>query len=422
MVLWPSGSTERFSHTTTRGRQFDTRGKRGGTELAKKSLRGFLARWPFGVSPVTIKSSTYTVLRTSGGLAAVLNVSHTRLPEVASSILGDSGLKNPCVRWATASTERGIRFLARWPFGVSPVTIKSSTYTPPTKDSNFLKICFSGGWPRASVRRGLLSFLFFFHSSAFFSACSVLAEKTRGHGFEADFPAVVAADLSGVCAWRPWRLSSGLTAPLGLIFVLVQDEMVMFAIPSALSRTALTSSQMQWIRFAVASVSDACGFSFAGAARTEVLGLGYPSMSSPWRRLVVVLQQRWISEIYFWCLLSGFTQICRFRCGSSVSCVVCVLLAWFHSGSSSALICSVEALVVTRRRFGFGDIVASVGDDSRGYFSLRMWSEAASLTARKSSRAARCNLLFELALPAFEVLRAALNGDARGNDDEDSRS
>ncbi|WZZ51082.1 hypothetical protein YC2023_051189 [Brassica napus] len=124
----------------------------------------------------------------------------------------------------------------------------------------------------------------------------ILAEKTRGHGFEADFPAVVAADLSGVCAWRPWRLSSGLTAPLGLIFVLVQDEMV-------------------------ASVSDACGFSFAGAARTEVLGLGYPSMSSPWRRLVVVLQQRWISEIYFWCLLSGFTQICRFRCGSSVSCV-----------------------------------------------------------------------------------------------------
>ncbi|KAF3520205.1 hypothetical protein DY000_02063088 [Brassica cretica] len=58
---WPSGSTERFSHTTTRGRQFDTQGQRGGAGLAKKSLRGFLARWPFGVSPVTIKSSTYTV-------------------------------------------------------------------------------------------------------------------------------------------------------------------------------------------------------------------------------------------------------------------------------------------------------------------------------------------------------------------------
>ncbi|KAH0886909.1 hypothetical protein HID58_063005 [Brassica napus] len=35
-VRWPSGSTERFSHTTTRGRQFDTRGQRGGTGLAKK--------------------------------------------------------------------------------------------------------------------------------------------------------------------------------------------------------------------------------------------------------------------------------------------------------------------------------------------------------------------------------------------------
>ncbi|KAF3587232.1 hypothetical protein F2Q69_00029981 [Brassica cretica] len=38
-VRWPSGSTECFSHTTTRGRQFDTRGKRGGTGLAKKPLR-----------------------------------------------------------------------------------------------------------------------------------------------------------------------------------------------------------------------------------------------------------------------------------------------------------------------------------------------------------------------------------------------
>ncbi|KAH0898659.1 hypothetical protein HID58_048227, partial [Brassica napus] len=47
-VRWPSGRTEHFSHTTTRGRQFDTQGQRGGTGLAKKSLRGFLARWPFG--------------------------------------------------------------------------------------------------------------------------------------------------------------------------------------------------------------------------------------------------------------------------------------------------------------------------------------------------------------------------------------
>ncbi|KAH0900434.1 LOW QUALITY PROTEIN: hypothetical protein HID58_039937, partial [Brassica napus] len=124
-IRWPSGSTECFSHTTTRGRQFDTRG--WATASTERGIR-FLARWPFGVSPVTIKSSTHKVLRTSGGLAAVLNVSHTRLLEVASSILGGSGLKNPCVRWATASTERGIRFLARWPFGVSPVTIKSSTH------------------------------------------------------------------------------------------------------------------------------------------------------------------------------------------------------------------------------------------------------------------------------------------------------
>ncbi|KAH0896835.1 LOW QUALITY PROTEIN: hypothetical protein HID58_046403, partial [Brassica napus] len=100
---------------------------RWATASTERGIR-FLARWPFGVSPVTIKSSTHKVLRTSGGLAAVLNVSHTRLLEVASSILGGSGLKNPCVRWATASTERGIRFLARWPFGVSPVTIKSSTH------------------------------------------------------------------------------------------------------------------------------------------------------------------------------------------------------------------------------------------------------------------------------------------------------
>ena len=60
-VRWPSGSTECFSHTTIRGRQFDIQGQRDGTGLAKKSLRGFLARWPFGVCPVTIKSSTYTV-------------------------------------------------------------------------------------------------------------------------------------------------------------------------------------------------------------------------------------------------------------------------------------------------------------------------------------------------------------------------
>ncbi|KAH0904887.1 LOW QUALITY PROTEIN: hypothetical protein HID58_044390 [Brassica napus] len=92
-VRWPSGRTERFSHTTTRGCQFDTQGQRGGTGLAKKSLRGFLARWPFGVSPVTIKSSTHKVLRTSGGLVAGLNVSHTRLSEVASSILRDSGVE-----------------------------------------------------------------------------------------------------------------------------------------------------------------------------------------------------------------------------------------------------------------------------------------------------------------------------------------
>ncbi|WZZ22573.1 hypothetical protein YC2023_123960 [Brassica napus] len=68
----------------------------------------------------------------------------------------------------------------------------------------------------------------------------ILAEKTIGHGLEADSPAVVVADLSGVCAWRPWRLSSGFTAPLGLIFVLVQDEIVTFAIPSALSRWHLS--------------------------------------------------------------------------------------------------------------------------------------------------------------------------------------
>ncbi|KAH0925300.1 LOW QUALITY PROTEIN: hypothetical protein HID58_017556, partial [Brassica napus] len=237
---------------------------------------------------------------------------------------------------------------------------------PPTKVSNFLKICFSGGWPRASVRRGLLSFLFFFHSSAFFSACSVLAEKTIGHGLEADSPAVVVADLSGVCAWRPWRLSSGFTAPLGLIFVLVQDEIVTFAIPSALSRWLRDCSHIQSDAVdkvcgftLVASVSDACGFSFAGAARTEVLGLGYSSVCSPWRRLVVVLQQRWISEIYFWCLLSGFLR----SVGSGVAPPFLALFVFFWLGFTGPEV---------RRRFGFGDIVASVGDDSRGYFSLRM--------------------------------------------------
>lgn len=58
----------------------------------------------------------------------------------------------------------------------------------------------------------------------------------------------------------------------------------------------------------MASASDACCFSFAGAARTEVLGLGSSSERSPWRRLVVVLQQGWISEIRLWCLLSGFLR------------------------------------------------------------------------------------------------------------------
>ncbi|WZZ74966.1 hypothetical protein YC2023_086336 [Brassica napus] len=111
-IRWPSGSTECFSHTTTRGRQFDTRG--WATASTERGIR-FLARWLFGVSPVTIKSSTCTVLRTSGGLAAVLNVSHTRLLEVASSILGGSGVELVATRgftWAplalqTASRKHG---------------------------------------------------------------------------------------------------------------------------------------------------------------------------------------------------------------------------------------------------------------------------------------------------------------------------
>uniref|UniRef100_A0A0D3BCD9 Uncharacterized protein n=1 Tax=Brassica oleracea var. oleracea TaxID=109376 RepID=A0A0D3BCD9_BRAOL len=40
-VRWPSGSTECFSHTTTRGRQFDTRGKRSGTGWPSGSTERF---------------------------------------------------------------------------------------------------------------------------------------------------------------------------------------------------------------------------------------------------------------------------------------------------------------------------------------------------------------------------------------------
>ncbi|KAF2606912.1 hypothetical protein F2Q68_00044226 [Brassica cretica] len=64
-VRWPSGSTECFSHTTTRGRQFDTQGQRGGTRLAKKSLQGFLVRWPFGL--ISLRGA-------SGSVGALLQI------------------------------------------------------------------------------------------------------------------------------------------------------------------------------------------------------------------------------------------------------------------------------------------------------------------------------------------------------------
>ncbi|KAL0707104.1 hypothetical protein Bca4012_073530 [Brassica carinata] len=110
-VRWLNGSTQRFSHTTTRSCQFDTQEQWGGTGLAKKSLRGFLARWPFGVSPVTIKNLTYTVLRTSGGLAAVLNISHTPIRGRQFDTQEQRG--------GTGLAKKSLRgFLARWPFGL----------------------------------------------------------------------------------------------------------------------------------------------------------------------------------------------------------------------------------------------------------------------------------------------------------------
>ncbi|KAF3568584.1 hypothetical protein DY000_02012644 [Brassica cretica] len=111
-VRWPSGSTERFSHTTTRGRQFDTQGQRGGTGLAKKSLRGFLARWPFGVSPVTIKSSTHKVfenVRWPSG--STERFSHTTTRGRQFDTQGQRG--------GTGLAKKSLRgFLARWPFGI----------------------------------------------------------------------------------------------------------------------------------------------------------------------------------------------------------------------------------------------------------------------------------------------------------------
>ena len=86
-----------------------------------------------------------------------------------------------------------------------------------------------------------------------------------------------------------------------------------------------------------------------GAVRTEVLSLGSSARALS-------------GDDWWWCFNGGGFQRSTFGVYSqrflrslssgvapSVSCVVCVL-AWFHrfrGGSSSALICSIEAMVVT---------------------------------------------------------------------------
>ena len=118
---------------------------------------------------------------------------------------------------------------------------------PPVK-VRFLKICFSGGWPLRLCPERLLSFLLL---SAFFSVCSVLAGKTRGHGFETYFPVIVAVDLSDVDMWRTWRLSDGFTASVGLISCPLSgwdadigSPLCSFTVDEGL-RTTFTTSQMQ---------------------------------------------------------------------------------------------------------------------------------------------------------------------------------
>ncbi|KAG5406750.1 hypothetical protein IGI04_012869 [Brassica rapa subsp. trilocularis] len=106
----------------------------------------------------------------------------------------------------------------------------------------------------------------------------------RDLGLESDFPVVVAADLAGVNVWR--RLSGGFASSAGLISYAVERA------------SGFTSVRWHLSLMRVALLH--------GAVRTEVLSLGSSA--------------RALSGDDWW---------------------------WFRSGSSSALICSIEAMVVT---------------------------------------------------------------------------
>ncbi|WZZ14297.1 hypothetical protein YC2023_107386 [Brassica napus] len=110
----------------------------------------------------------------------------------------------------------------------------------------------------------------------------------RDLGLESDFPVVVAADLAGVNVWR--RLSGGFASSAGF------EDCSHYQSDAVERASGFTSVRWHLSLMRVALLH--------GAVRTEVLSLGSSARA-----------------------LSGDD--------------------WFRSGSSSALICSIEAMVVT---------------------------------------------------------------------------
>ncbi|WZZ74229.1 hypothetical protein YC2023_085599 [Brassica napus] len=115
----------------------------------------------------------------------------------------------------------------------------------------------------------------------------------RDLGLESDFPVVVAADLAGVDVWRRWRcwrLFEGFAASVGF------EDCSHYQSDAVERASGFTS--VRW-HLSLMGVSL-----LRGAARTEVLSLGSSARALP---------------------------------GDD----------WFRAGSSPALICSIEAMVVT---------------------------------------------------------------------------
>ncbi|KAH0905565.1 hypothetical protein HID58_037392, partial [Brassica napus] len=161
-----------------------------------------------------------------------------------------------------------------------------------------------------------------FLSSAFFSTCSVLVEKMRDLGLESDFPVVVAADLAGVNVWR--RFFGGFASSAGF------EDCSHYQSDAVERASGFTSVRWHLSLMRVALLH--------GAVRTEVLSLGSSARALS-------------GDDWWWCFNGGGFQRSAFvPVWLLPFLALYVFLAWFHrfrSGSSSALICSIEAMVVT---------------------------------------------------------------------------